>query len=173
MSLSFMNKHDLKLYSLMQPPPSGLVGLIVQRMHGSVGQRLLEDPTFEPNVPRSYREIAAASLETAYAGGYWITEIKSQKTIFTQLAYLLNSSRPANPCLALTFVEKTQSKYQNRILTLLLYSEIQQPLGIYIHDEDIFLIYQNAPVEIAKVFFEKECGPNQLIYCALSIKDMI
>jgi len=153
-----MNLQALKLYSLMEPPPSGLAGLVVERVHGSIGQQLLDDPTFEPNVPEPYRRIAAASLETAYAGGYWIKKSQSQKVIFTHTAYFLQSSRPANPCLALSFIEVLPDSSKPRLLTLLLYNEFQQKLGIYIHDTDTFVIYQNAPVEVASAFFVKERG---------------
>jgi len=119
---------------------------------------LLDDPTFEPNAPELYRRIAAASLETAYAGGYWIKE--SQNVFFTQLAYLLHSSRPANPCIALTFFTGSHCSSKPQILTLLLYSEFQHPLGLYLHESDTFLIYQNAPVAVASTFFDKERGPE-------------
>ena len=162
-----MNQQPLKLYSLMEPPPSGLAGLVVERVHGSIGQQLLDDPTFEPNVPEPYRRIAAASLETAYAGGYWIKESQSQKVIFTQLAYLLHSRRPANPCIALTFFTWSHCSSKPQILTLLLYNEFQQPLGLYLHESDAFVIYQNAPVAVASAFFDKERGSELIEHLRL------
>jgi hypothetical protein len=149
---------ELTFYSLNDPPSEGLDGLIYRRIHGTIGEELLSDPTFEANVPEHYRRIAAASLESSYAGGYWIQGEQSRLPQWVQTAYLLASSRPANPCLALTFIERGKFDRHGRLLTLLLYNEFQQPIGLYIHESSSFLIYQHQPLDVAKLFFQREAG---------------
>ena len=161
------NLNDFHIFSLTEPPPR-FDELLFERAIGLQASQLLADPAFEPGIPEHLRRTAAASIETVGNCGYLLQNVYTRTPFLAQTAFLLDSSRPANPCICITFKSQSSDQYSPRLLSLLLYNEFQMPLGIYDHRNNCFLVYASLSHLEAQSFFVKECG-HELIRSLLAL----
>ena len=151
------NLDGYDIFSLAEPPP-WLGELLFERAIGLQASQLLADPGFEPGIPEHLRRIAATSIETIGNSGYLLQNVHTRKPFLAQTAFLLDSGRPANPCICVTFKDQSSGQGSPRLLSLLLYNEFQMPLGIYDHRDNCFLVYASLSLLEAQSFFIKEFG---------------
>ena len=169
MSLTVLpqNLDNFHIFSLAEPPLH-FAELLFERAIGLQASQLLADPSFEPGIPEHLRRAAAASIETIGNGGYLLQNVYTREPFVAQTAFLLDSSRPANPCICITFKSQSSDQCSPRLLSLLLYNEFQMPLGIFDHRDNCFLVYAPLPLLEAQSFLVKECG-HELIHSLVAL----
>ena len=134
-------------------PPSNYEFLLFDRSPSTFARRLLTERDFESDMPEQYRLIAALSLESFVLNAYLLRCQKTNQVTVCRHAVFLNSKRPANPCLCLSFKAVRNCQGETGLISLLLYNEFQMPLGVYDHQANIFLVYAQMPHEQSIAFF--------------------
>jgi hypothetical protein len=153
---------DPMLYT-RENPPSNHEFLLFERLPGNFTQKLLSDPEFEVDMPDQYRMIAALSIESFALNAYPLRCPATNQVTVCRHSFLLDSKRPANPCLCLTFHATRNSRGEIGLISLLLYNEFQMPLGVYDHQANAFFVYAQMPHDQSLAFFYKESG-DELIH---------
>lgn len=135
--------------------PRQFIPLLYDRTHSSFAERLLKNKMFETNIPEKLRVRASMSLESLVENKYFLRRLDGQGEATAHISTLIDTPRPANPCLCLTFLDDKLN-----LLSLLLFNEFQMPLGAYIHSEKVFVMYVAQSKHEITRFFNHEYGPE-------------